>query len=184
MARHLQRDGLKWARSQVAATEAGNRATIELGTLANLAGSLGVAVAELCAGGGHVFLTSSTCQTLAGLRASLAGTAPGDLPPGDRVTVIGPEALKLRHEETLTLAGLEADATLAKRLGVELAEVAEAARALFEGRTLTEERDQRVNALQQASGEAMSLGEQQAHRGHITRELSQLIEQRLTKGKE
>lgn len=182
LARHLQRDGLKWTRSQVAATEAGNRASMDVGTLENLAGSLGVAVADMFTGDGYVFLTSTTCQTLAGLRAALSGTPPSGLPPTDQVIVFGEEALRLRRDETLSRAGLEADATLAKRLGVDVAAVADVARRLFDGLTLTEERDRRADALTRDGEEPMSLGEQQAHRGHITRELSQLIEQELQEG--
>jgi hypothetical protein len=52
-----------------------------------------------------------------------------------------------------------------------------AARQLYNGRTLTEERDLRVKVL--AMDSPMDIGEQQAHRGHITRELSKEIEAAL-----
>lgn len=47
MARHLQQRGLTWTRSQVAAIEAGKRASIGLGPVAVLASALGVRLTEL-----------------------------------------------------------------------------------------------------------------------------------------
>ncbi len=74
-------------------------------------------------------------------------------------------------------AAVEADRTLADRLDVPTEVVARIATELW-GRSLTEERDRRVDAL----GE-MEPNERQAHRGHVTRELAQEIE-RLVVGNE
>lgn len=168
MARHLQRNGLNWARGQVAAVEAGNRESVPFEAMVMLAAALGVGLADLLAGDGDVQLTPDTRETRAGLRTLLAGRIDMDLDPQDRVQV-SQRAAQLRYE---------ADLALAKRLGVTAQDVMTAARSLFGGRTLTEERDLRVKVLT-LDDEAMSIGEQQAHRGHITRELSAEIEAAL-----
>jgi transcriptional regulator with XRE-family HTH domain len=173
MARHLQRNGLNWARGQVAAIEAGNRESVSFEAMVVLAAALGVSLAGLLAGDGDVQLTPDTRQTRAGLRALVAGPLDMDLDPWDRVQV-GQRAAQLRYE---------ADLALAKRLGVSAQDVMTAARGLFNGRTLTEERDLRVKVLT-LDDETMSIREQQAHRGHITRELSAEIEKALQRGEE
>jgi transcriptional regulator with XRE-family HTH domain len=73
----------------------------------------------------------------------------------------------------------EADAALAKRLGRSADEVTATAQRLYGGRTLTEERDLRVAALS-ADEPPMGIGERQAHRGHVTRDLSREIEAALS----
>lgn len=65
---------------------------------------------------------------------------------------------------------VEADHALAQRLNVAPQIVVDIALQIW-GNTLTEERDARVARLG-----AMDLGKRHAHRGHITRELSQEIE--------
>lgn len=168
MARHLQRCGLNWARAQVAAIEAGNRESVPLEALVVLAAALGVGLADLLAGDGDVQLTPDARQSREGLRALLGGPINMDLPPGEQLQ-LSQRAAQLRYE---------ADLALAKRLDVSAQDVMAAARKLFSGRTLTEERDLRVKVLT-LDDEAMSIGEQQAHRGHITRELSAEIETAL-----
>lgn len=66
-----------------------------------------------------------------------------------------------------------ADQTLAHRLDVPLRVITGIALKLWD-RTLTDERDVRVAEL----GD-LDPGERQAHRGHITRELSKQIEAKL-----
>lgn len=90
-----------------------------------------------------------------------------------------------RHDELLGLARIrtagegtrfgarEADQMLARRLDVPVRAVTEIARELWD-KTLTDERDERVNQL----GD-LPLSERPAHRGHITRELSHQIEDEL-----
>lgn len=68
----------------------------------------------------------------------------------------------------------QADVELAVRLGVGVVDVLEAAWAEFDMLTMTQERDRRVDEL----GD-LSPGERTAHRGHITRLLSQRIQDRL-----
>jgi transcriptional regulator with XRE-family HTH domain len=71
----------------------------------------------------------------------------------------------------------EADAALAERRGLPVQHVMAVARRIYEGRTLTEERDLRVQTS--SVGESMSIGERQARRGHITRELAKEVEAAL-----
>lgn len=182
LARHLQRNALGWRRNQVAAVEAGNRATMDYGTVLTLAAALGVEPAKLFAGDGHMFLTPGSVQSREGHRAVLAGTSAADLPLDQTVRIIDPSSLQLRHEDAMAQAGRDSDEALAKRLGAPTARVMATARELFDGLTLTQERDRRVDVLAEEAGEEMSIGEKQAHRGHITRELSALIEAALKKG--
>lgn len=173
MARHLQRSGLNWARGQVAAVEAGNRESVSFEAMVVLAAALGVGVPDLLAGDGLVQLTPDARQTRGGLRTLVAGRIDMDLELPDRIQV-SQQAAQLRYE---------ADIALAKRLGLSAQDVMTAARGLFDGRTLTEERDLRVKVLT-LDDETMSIREQQAHRGHITRELSAEIEKALQRGEE
>lgn len=172
MARHLQRNGLNWARAQVAAIEAGNRESVSFEAMVVLAAAMGSGLAGLFNGEGIVQLTPDTRQTREGLRALLSGPINMDLEPWKQLQ-LSKQAAQLRYE---------ADSALAKRLGVTAHEVMTVSCSLFNGRTLTEERDLRVKVL--LDDETMSIREQQAHRGHITRELSAEIEKALKKGEE
>lgn len=72
----------------------------------------------------------------------------------------------------------EADAALARRLGRSAHEVTATAQRLYDGRTLTEERDLRVTT--RLADEPMGIGERQAYRGHVTRDLSREIKAALS----
>ncbi|WP_165938572.1 helix-turn-helix domain-containing protein [Parafrankia sp. BMG5.11] len=166
--------GLPWTRVRVAAMERGARETVDMGTLRLLADAFGVEVAEFFAGDGDVVLSPRAQQSRSGLRASLRGESesPG-IGARDRVLVAPDKSAPVRPRVHGRVIPVEADDALAKRLGVGLKDVLRAADRLW-GHTLTEERDARVAAL----GD-LEPGERQAHRGHITRELAQQIEQRI-----
>ncbi|MCW2911983.1 MAG: hypothetical protein JWN52_51 [Actinomycetia bacterium] len=147
--------------------------------IALLASSLGVAVPDLFAGDGYVLLTPEVCQSREGLRAAFSGLPPSEYNQLHHAVVVGGKALQLRHQEVQKLAGLEADEALAKRLGVDVQEVATVAWEMFDGLTLTEERDRRAEVIVTEGAEPMGIREQQAHRGHITRELSTEIAKKI-----
>lgn len=169
MSQYLRRNGLNWSRAQIAAMESGAREDITASILFSLATALTVNLGYLFEGEGHVQLASDMKQSREGLRAVLAGALETELEPWNRVQV-GQKATELRYE---------ADLALAKRLGVDVQDVIEVARKLYNRHTMTQERDLRVKVLSMAADSPMDIGEQQAHRGHITRELSKEIEAAL-----
>ncbi len=187
MAHGFRLRGLNWTRSQIAAVEAGNRETVDPGTWPLLAAFFGESLHALFEGDGYIRLLPGRCQTRSGYRAVLSGKPLPQLPPEDQIQIFDSEAKVIRQGDLQTTDRLDADVALAQRLSglnVSLDEVLAAARGLFEGRTLTEERDRRVDALAAERGELMSVSEQRAHRGHITRELSARIEQVFFKSPE
>lgn len=153
--------GLSWTRTRIAVIERGDRETVDVGTLLLLAAAFDVSVSALFSGAGHVKLSPLNRQTRAGVQQMLSTTATWrDLSNADK-----PETMRF------TVDAVEADVALADRLDVSTRRVVEAAVRLW-GQSLTEERDRRVAAL----GD-LDPGERQAHRGHITRELGQQVEQ-------
>jgi transcriptional regulator with XRE-family HTH domain len=156
-----QRNGLSWARSKLAALESGTRPRVDAGELVLMAISLQVQVWGLFEGDDDSSLVSLDSHDKARVsRAELRELFRGQL---------ASVALDLAIDQ----AGA-ADIDLAKRLGVEPRVIAEMAATMFDGRNLTQERDRRVARL----GD-LTVGQRQAHRGHITRELSKQIEAAL-----
>ncbi|KLL10806.1 helix-turn-helix domain-containing protein [Protofrankia coriariae] len=169
MAVTFQRHGLSWTRVRVAAIERGDRDTVDLGTLLLLSEAIGVAPAEFFAGDGDVRLSPQAVAPRAYVREQLSGT-PSHLRSTDLLVTIKPDNPNLGIRP---ITSTEADEALARRLGASTQTVVMEALTLW-GHSLTDERDRRVRAL----GD-MEPNERQAHRGHITRELSREIEQRL-----
>jgi transcriptional regulator with XRE-family HTH domain len=160
LAQLWQRHGLNWVRSKVSALEAGKRPHVDGEDLVIMAGSMGVPLAELFVG------------------PSLGKV---DLKPDpNAVEVKGSQLHDFfagGHDLELAVGQprpMQADIDLARRIGIQPSEVAKAAILLFAGRTLTEERDRRVERM----GD-LTLQERQAHRGHVTRELSVQLEEVL-----
>lgn len=178
-ARQCQAVGLNWSRVRVAAIERGDRETVDVGTLLLLAEAFEVTAAEFFAGPGAVRLAEQAVQSRAGARQMLSGGLPPlrrrpEWPAGVAFEMATEDAPASMYAAiSIANDGTDADQALAERLGVELDTVIGAAVALWR-RTLTGERDRRVRAL----GD-LDTGERQAHRGHITRELAQEIEQRI-----
>jgi hypothetical protein len=85
------------------------------------------------------------------------------------------EGLKDTRVPTRSDYRFTADEELAKRIGLDPSLVIKATESLFNGSTLTEERDRRVRHM----GGQYSMQERQAHRGHITRELSLTVVEEL-----
>ena len=179
-ARRCQAVGLRWARSRISDVESGARDTIDVGTLRLLAEAFGVEMADFFAGDGDVQLSARACQPRAGLRAALRGAAQSpdafilqneiQVDAQDTTTAVAALESFKRRDRSIPI---EADEALAGRLGVRVGDVLRAAEALW-GRSLTEERDRRTATL----GDLDAAG-RAAHRGHITRELAQQVEQRL-----
>ncbi|HET6809820.1 MAG TPA: helix-turn-helix transcriptional regulator [Acidimicrobiales bacterium] len=186
IALRVQEAGLTWGRSTVAMLEGGSK-LIELGELLVLAGVLECEPEELLAGDGPVKLTDSVVGDLKVLRAVLAGRGHirelVDLNPilddrGRRAGVAAPMPYR------------EAERKMARRLGVSVDDVVEASRELWQGRSLTEERDARVAAAASAvrqPGGTIAAGRalyrsRQALRGHVTRALTAELALRLEKG--
>lgn len=157
-ARRLSTFGLRWSRSTVAGFETGARARVDFGEILLLSIALDVHPAELLDGDGWVeVVPGAPAQPREDIRLFLGGEGP-DSP-----------VVQSQHGRAVT----EADNALADRLGEEPQRVWQAAVDLW-GRSLTEERDRRVETFG-----PLSLAERKAHRGHITRELAAQVEARL-----
>ncbi|TVT61983.1 helix-turn-helix domain-containing protein [Amycolatopsis rhizosphaerae] len=174
----LRRYDLRWSRSKLDAIEGGRRQEVTVTELLALAMVFNVQVAEFFVGDGVVQLTNAELgrnlirEVLRGnhVREDLQ-----DLDPEARMK----ELLRAEDLITATEAALhpdptEADEELARKLGLPLKTVTEAAYAIWD-RTMTEERD-----VQTAGLGDMTTGERTAHRGHITRELARRLEMELT----
>jgi transcriptional regulator with XRE-family HTH domain len=177
LAQLWKRHGLNWARSKVSALEAGNRPQVDVADLVIMAVSLGVPLAELFVGSpiGKVELKPEPNAV------EIDGPALQDLFAGlgaEARLQVGGAAYELHRkhleETTERPKPMQADVELAQRIGVHPRRVAQAAIDLFDGRTLTEERDRRVERM----GD-LTMQERQAHRGHVTRELSVQLEEIL-----
>lgn len=165
----LKRNGLNWARSKLSALEAGSRPQVSASDLMIFAITLQVPLAELFAGPGRVELSPH--------EASIDRDTVRQLVAGKRITPsrlsTGPAAYRAQvahHESLPESRPAQADVELAQRLGRHPSKVLRAAMELFDGQTLTMERDRRVERLG-----AMSVQERTAHRGHITRELGSQV---------
>ncbi len=166
--------GLNWARSKLAALENGHRPQVSGGEIVLMALGLGVPESELFAGPGDVRLDPAPVRiSRKDLRARRSGEAAGIEYHLDDPKLYREAAAR---EDAYRGMAVEADGELAKRLGVPLGKVAKAASQIFNGLTLTAERDRRVERMGK-----LTAAERQAHRGHITRELSQQVEERIAK---
>ena len=179
-----KRHGLHWPRPKLSALEAGRRDQISVGELVLMALAFGVALEAFV----HLpegWVPPNTMRTVLSptegdipietLRQLLAGE---DI-EAYTVTVDQEEhgadaEQRETHTQLPTNVPAQADVELAVRLGVGVVDVLEAAWAEFDMLTMTQERDRRVDEL----GD-LSPGERTAHRGHITRSLSQRIQDRL-----
>ncbi|GAA2040674.1 hypothetical protein GCM10009740_37030 [Terrabacter terrae] len=174
LAQVWKRHGLSWARSKLASLEAGGRPQVSVAELILMAIAMRVPITEFFAGppGSRVALAPYEADT----DASEVATLFSDQEPAVDLTVSG-EAYKelLSHVERVSQEqSVQADVELAQRLGIHPKRAIQAAFALFDGRSLTTERDRRVERMG-----AMTVQERQAHRGHVTRELSALVEKRI-----
>jgi transcriptional regulator with XRE-family HTH domain len=184
LAQVWKRQGLKWARSKIAALEAGNRPRVDCAELVMMAAGLQATVAELFEGSGEVHLTPHPIIVdREWLRAAFNSTQMSLW--FDAQMLPGPER-EARDEHMRGVLDTvkpypwdspsEADGELARRLAVPTDVVVNAAINIFDGRTLTQERDRRVANLGQ-----MPMSERMAHRGHVTRELATLVEDQISK---
>ena len=175
LAQIWQRHGLNWARSKVAALEGGKRPRVDYGELAVMALAMGVPLEQFFQGTGLATMDPSATRLS---RQDLRRLVAGDQPAFDYY--LGNSGA-LHRDEEWTRERLDApqsanaDVDLARRLGVDPRNVVVAAMGLFDGLTLTAERDRRADRL----GRGQTMQERQAHRGHITRELTEQVERRL-----
>ncbi|MFD7064387.1 helix-turn-helix domain-containing protein [Streptomyces sp. NPDC059906] len=182
LAAKLSTRGLNWKRTHVADLESGRRETIDLGTLVTLAFVLGVPLARLLEGEGHVLLSpkadwpehGATARADA-LRAALSGGNDWMIWPVGRET-LSVDLRRIDHE--LRDPPVQIERELAEELGVDPSRVIHSAAGLW-GLTLAEERNRRVKAL----GD-LSIGERQARQGHITRELKAALTKWVLEGEE
>jgi len=180
LAQAWKRQGLNWARSKIAALEAGNRPRVDCAELVMMAAGLEATLADLFEGSGEVHLTPHPrIFRRESLRSAFNGEPVESLP----WLLPGPEREAALEHILASVDAInpwnppsEADGELARRLGVPTDAVVKAAMSIFDGRTLTEERDRRVNSLGQ-----MPMSERMAHRGHVTRELATMVEDHLAK---
>lgn len=152
--------GLAWPRSKLSAFEGGGRKSVPLADAMLIAVALDVNLQVLLEGDGDVSLgPGGGAAPLALLREWLSGRCETD----QLLT-------QLVDEEGLFDDGASsADTEMAERVGVQAKDVADIARVLW-GRTLTAERDRRVDEMQ-----ASSMAERRAYRGHVTRQLESEI---------
>ena len=187
--------GLRWTRSKIAALERGEKA-LDLAEIVVLAQAMGevaghpVAVADLLAGDGAVRLSSALVLHRGSLRRFVGGNPvevlSGDIPGGpERVEAVMarmPAALAraaaMAGDDTSVALILhaeehagEAEERVARTLGVSKMDVAHLAVGLW-GRTLAEERDQRV-------GDDVPVASRSAKRGRATRQLVEELRARL-----
>ncbi|MFI6100778.1 helix-turn-helix transcriptional regulator [Lentzea sp. NPDC051213] len=181
-ARLFARRGAPLSRSKIAAIEAGERTHLTFADVLVIAHTYNVEVAELFDGHGPVAIAEHVVLSRPVIRGLLRGT---NVPEGsvswDPQTHQA-ELLRIadvRAEGDAVTVGkfrlADADHALAQRLNVAPQIVVDIALQIW-GNTLTEERDARVSRFG-----ALDRGERHAHRGHITRELSQEIEAELAK---
>ncbi|MEU4801318.1 helix-turn-helix transcriptional regulator [Actinosynnema sp. NPDC023587] len=174
-ARLFARRGTPLSRSKIAAIEAGERPNLSFADVLAIAHAFNVELAELFAGDDDVTLSNRLTLPSTRIRDLITG-APG-VDGGTRWGLEWRrELLDLTHvdpEIDQELQTSEADRALALRLRIPPETVIAVAVELW-GRTLSEERDLRVEGLGGLDG-----AERGAHRGHITRELSQEIQSEL-----
>lgn len=180
-ARLFARRGAPLSRSKIAAIEAGERPNLAFADILVMAHTFNVEVAELFDGTGPVAIAEHVVLSRPVIRGLLRGTNVQEGSVSWDPLTQHTELLRIadvRAEGDAMTAGqfrlVDADHTLARRLNVAPQIVVDVALQMW-GNTLTEERDARV-----ARFGGMDLGERQAHRGHITRELSQEIEAELS----
>jgi transcriptional regulator with XRE-family HTH domain len=175
----LRRYDLRWTRSKLDAIEGGRRQEVTVTELLSLAMVFNVELAEFFVGDGVVQLTNADLgrnvmrEVVRGnhVRHDLQNLAP----EARMKELLRSEDLIAKAEAAMHPDPTEADEELARKLGLPLKTVTEAAYALWD-RTLTEERDAQTAGL----GD-MTTGERTAHRGHITRELAQRLENELAR---
>ena len=180
LARLLVRRGAQWHRSKIAAIEAGERPNLSFADVLVLANALNVELAELYEGDGEVALTDYITLSRPMVRDIIRGmyvVGRSDEwdPETRRDELLGLARMRADDDarKAASVLATEADRALAHRLNVPARAVVDIATELW-NRTLTDERDFRV-----AARGDMGVGERQAYRGHITRELSQQIQVEL-----
>ena len=172
----LQANGVRWARSQLAAFEAGNREAVDIGTVVLLARAFGVAPARLFAGDGPVKVAAEATWTRQALRELLSdGTEYATSEPLKLTGHALRAFIKDAGGEVVLINPLQADIELASRLGVASNDVTRAAEQLW-GHSLQRERDRRI-----AEMEPMTEAQRRTRRGHVTRKLAREIEPLLAK---
>jgi transcriptional regulator with XRE-family HTH domain len=154
--RLIARAGLHWTRANIAYIESGARTeSLGLDVVHAIAAAYDVRPSVLFNGDGLVRYPGGFTVTREDLRAALdAGEVPRMQEPE-------------RDAEPSLGWATEADKALADRMEIPLETVIKAAQRLWDGRSLTEERDRRVADTSQP-GFRRSL---QARRGRVTREL-------------
>jgi len=179
-ARLVAQRGVSWSRSKIAAVEAGERPNLAFADVLMLAHVFNVELAELLEGDGDVTVTPHSIIPRRMLRdlvrglSVLEGSAQWN-PDTRQAELVGLARIRAEDDarRIAPFQGVEADQALALRLGVTTTAVITIATKLW-NRTMTAERDARVADL----GD-LTLGERQAHRGHITRDLAQQIQAQL-----
>lgn len=181
-ARLFARRGAPLSRSKIAAIEAGERPNLAFADVLVMAHTFDVEVAELFDGTGPVAIAEHVVLSRPVIRGLLRGTNAAEGSVSWDPQTHHAELLRIadvRAEgDALTVSQfrlVDADHALAQRLNVAPQLVVDVALQIW-GNTLTEERDARVSRFG-----GMDLGERHAHRGHITRELSQEIEAEIAR---
>ena len=126
-ARRVSEYGLEWTRDQVASLELGRRESITIDELIILSAAYRVSLDSWFQGTDSIDVAGCVSMSRESIRATLRGVAPIIIPT-----------------PPVDAPPLECDVYVANRLGVNHAHITHIARSLW-GRTLTEERDHRLD---------------------------------------
>jgi hypothetical protein len=198
LAAMARRGGLPWSRQVISALEAGTR-ELNLGEVLLLCTAIGASPTDLLAGEEEEWVIlqprgeEPSVLDLPGLGTyTLMGSMAKAMPIGDlRNLVSGPKPARAvvktwaqnrqKFDESTAAVTVEmasrheAELHIARKLGVEPADVARAAVELW-GTSLTEERDRRVAVVRQGDGDRRAI------RGHVTRNLIAELRPKIKKG--
>lgn len=165
LARLLSTSGERWTKSNVAALERGARARVGDGELAQLAGTLGVLVADLYQGDGYLSLGNGAVISREDWRKALMGHESPTLSTSD------PDAVAPYASGRPDFVAVE----IADRLDTSIHSVIRAARELY-GRTATAEHAARVGELDDPASQSAAV-----KRGNVTRQLVAEVEKKIRK---
>jgi transcriptional regulator with XRE-family HTH domain len=174
-------NGLNWTRATVASIETGRRDSIGVEELLLISDAIGAPPVAWFAGKGEATIAKGVAVPLEQVRYLLTTKHRGprdlDLRVYDQKVAMTVMEAFARETGAVRWVPGEAELKAARKLGVRPGEIDDAAQRLWK-RSLTEERDRRVEEIAPAKVERSSL---QAMRGHVTRSLLTEIEAELAR---
>lgn len=190
-ARRLASNGLAWNRQQVADFETGRRQDVTLSELVLMAETFGVRISDLLGEHDGPVHVGDTERPLSLVRGMLAGDPPLDLGLGGPVDIPGlspelhgPGPYWVKAGDRVSYIYGSGEVYVARRLGLPIEVIHEAARGIWDGRIFDVERVRRLterrnhHAAVMARKGALSAGEQ-PDPADITAELIEELQDRL-----